>query len=144
MSVTFLRCPFAFLDTFTRYLYIFYCALNIFVCKLLTYHRMYWLYLRMEVVRMLSVLVEYDSHKLGGNTVLIPFEEIWLPTNTCRELLQFVLTSQLELPELLSTAQRVKTFCVKQHEFVQAGSGSLKEIANATACIPPHLHIGRR
>ena len=66
---------------------------------------------------MLSVVVEYDSRKLGGNTLLIPFEETWLSTNTCRELLQFVLTSQLELPELLSTAQQVKMFCVKQHEF---------------------------
>ena len=63
---------------------------------------------------MLSVLVEYDFRKLGGNTLLIPFEETWLATNTCRELLQFVLTSQLELPELLSTAQQITMFCAKQ------------------------------
>ena len=85
----------------------------------------------MEGVRMLSVLVEYDSHKLGGNTLLISFEETWLATNSCRELLlQCVLTSHLELPELLSTADQVKMFCVKQYEFVQAGSSSKKEIAN--------------
>ncbi len=84
---------------------------------------------------MLSVLVEYDSRKLGGNTLIIPFEETQLATHTCRELLHFILTSQLELPELLSTAQQVKMFCVKQHEFLQAGSGSKKEIANATSCI---------
>ena len=84
---------------------------------------------------MLTVLVEYDARKLGGNTLLIPFEEVWLATNTCRELLQFVLSSHLELSELLSSAQQVKMFCVKQQEFVQTGSASTKEIANATACI---------
>jgi hypothetical protein len=90
----------------------------------------------MEGVRMLSVLlVEYDSRKLGGNTLLIPFEETWLATNSCCELLQCVLTSHLELPELLSTVEQVKMFCVKQKEFVQAGSSSKKEIANAIACI---------
>ena len=68
----------------------------------------------MEGIRMLTVLVEYDARKLGGNTLLIPFEEVWLATNTCRELLQFVLSSQLKLPELLSSAQQVKMFCVKQ------------------------------
>jgi len=59
----------------------------------------------MEGVRMLTVLVEPDNRKLGENTLLIPFEEVWLATNTCRELLQFVLSSHLELPELLSSAQ---------------------------------------
>ncbi len=67
--------------------------------------------------------------------MLIPFEETWLATHTCRDLLQFVLTPQLELPELLYMAQQVKIFCVKQKEFLQAGSGSKKEIANATTCI---------
>ncbi len=56
---------------------------------------------------MLSVLVEYDSHKLGGNTLLIPFKETWLATNTCYEVLKFVLTSQLETPKLIFTAQHV-------------------------------------
>ena len=55
--------------------------------------------LRMEGVRMLAVLVEYDARKLGGNTVLIPFQEVWLAANTCRELLQFVFSSHLELPD---------------------------------------------
>jgi hypothetical protein len=72
----------------------------------------------MEGVRMLSVLVENDSRKLGGNTLLIRFEETWLATNSCRDLLQCVLTSHLELPDLLSTAEQVKMFCVKQKEFV--------------------------
>jgi hypothetical protein len=62
---------------------------------------------------MLTVLVECDGRKLGGNTLLIPFEETWLAINTCRELLQFVLSSHLEQPELLSSAQRVKMFCLK-------------------------------
>jgi hypothetical protein len=30
-----------------------------------------------------------------------------LARNSCRELLQFILTSQLELPEIISTAQQV-------------------------------------
>ncbi len=84
---------------------------------------------------MLSVLIEYDFRKLGENTLLIPFEETLLATNSCRELLQCVLTSHLELPEFLSTVEYVKMFCVKQQEFVHAGSSSKKEIANAKSCI---------
>ena len=85
---------------------------------------------------MLTVLAEHNSRKLGGNTFLIPFEETWLATRTCRELLQFVLASHLKQPDLLSTVEHVKMFCVKQHEFVQSGSStSKKEIANTTACI---------
>ena len=67
---------------------------------------------------MLTVLVEYDARKLGGNTLLIPFQEVGLAANTCRELLQFVLSSHLELAELLSSAQQVKMFWAKQQDFV--------------------------
>jgi hypothetical protein len=69
----------------------------------------------------------------AGNTLIIPFEETWLAANTCRELLQFVLRLQLELPEILSTAQQVKMFCVYQHEFARTGSCRKNEIANAKA-----------
>jgi len=41
----------------------------------------------MEKFRMLTVLVEYDSCKLGGKTLVIHFEETWLTTNTCREMM---------------------------------------------------------
>ena len=84
---------------------------------------------------MLTVVVECDGRKLGGNTLLIPFEETWLAGNTCRDMLQFVLSSHLEQPELLYAAEQVKMFCAKHPEFAQPGSCSKKEIANATACL---------
>jgi hypothetical protein len=89
----------------------------------------------MEGVRMLTVVVECDGRKLGGNTLLIMLEETWLAGNTCREMLQFVLSSHLEQPELLYAAEQFKMFCAKQQEFVQPGSCSKKEIANAIACL---------
>ena len=67
---------------------------------------------------MLAVLVEYDGRKLVGNILLIPLEETWLPIDTCRELLQFVLSSHHEQLELLSSAQH-KMFCLKQRKFGQ-------------------------
>ena len=81
---------------------------------------------------MLTVLVEHNSRKLGGNTFLIPFEETWLATHTCRELLQFVLASHLEQPELLSTVEQIKMLCVKKHAFGQTVAGNKMKIANAT------------
>jgi hypothetical protein len=45
--------------------------MNLFVCKLSTPDRVKWLYLRTDGVHMMmSVLVEYDSRKLGGNIYL--------------------------------------------------------------------------
>ncbi len=84
---------------------------------------------------MLTVLAEHNSRKLGGNTFLIPFEETWLATRTCRELLQFVLASHLKQPDLLSTVEHVKMFCVKQHEYGHTVAGNKMEIDNATSCI---------
>ena len=86
---------------------------------------------------MLTVLVEQDSRKLGGNTLLIPFEESWLGNNSCRQLLQFVLNEHLELPDVL-VASQVKMYCMQQQESA-SGSGRKaridKELANATACL---------
>ncbi len=93
------------------------------------------LWLVMEGFRMLTSLVEHNTRNLGRNTLLIPFEETWLAANTCRELLQFVIASHLEQPQLLSTAKHVKIYCVKQQKFVQMESGYKKKIANAIACI---------
>ena len=45
---------------------------------------------------MISILVEVDSKKLGGNMLLIPFEEAWLASNTCREILNNVLVHHLD------------------------------------------------
>ncbi len=76
---------------------------------------------------MLAVLVDCDSRKLGGNTLLIRFKEVYLATHTCRELLQFVLNSYLELPELVSSVEQVTMFCVKQQECVQPESSIKKK-----------------
>ena len=84
---------------------------------------------------MLTVLVEYDGRKLGRNTLLIPFKDTWLALNTCRDMLQLVLSSHLELPDLLYAAEQIKMFCAKQQEFVQLRSCSETKIDNATACL---------
>jgi hypothetical protein len=92
----------------------------------------------MEGVRMLSVVVEQDSRKLGGNTILIPFQDIWLINNTCRQLLQYVLNEHLNLPDVLVAASQVKMYCMQQEEST-SGSGRKKrvdkDLANATACL---------
>ena len=87
---------------------------------------------------MLTILVEQDSRKLGGTTLLIPFQELWLINNTCRQLLQFVLNEHLNLPDVLVGASQVKMFCMQQEEST-SGSGRKKrvdkDLANATACL---------
>jgi hypothetical protein len=47
-------------------------------------------------MRMITVLVEVDSKKLDGNILLLPFEEAWLASNTCREMLLHVLGHHLD------------------------------------------------
>ena len=71
---------------------------------------------------MLTVLVEQNSRKLGGNTVLIPFQESWLGNKSCRQLLQFVLNEHLEQPDVLSVASEVKMYCMQQQASA-SGSG---------------------
>ena len=94
--------------------------------------------LTMEGLRMLTILVEQDSRKLGGTTLLIPFQELWLINNTCRQLLQFVLNEHLNLPDVLVGASQVKMFCMQQEES-RSGSGRKAhvdiDLANATACL---------
>ena len=80
----------------------------------------------MEGVRMLTILVEQDLRKLGGNTLLIPFEESWLGNNSCRQLLQFVLNGHLELPDVL-VASQAKIYFMQQYEFA-SGSGRTARI----------------
>ncbi len=58
-----------------------------------------------------------------------------MAAKTGRELLRFVLAWHLEQPQLLSTADHVKIYCVKQQEFVPMETGYKKEIANATTFI---------
>jgi hypothetical protein len=87
---------------------------------------------------MLTVIVEQDSRKLGGNALLIPFQDSWLTNNTCRQLLAFVLDVHLKLPDVLAATSEVKMFCIQQEEST-SGSGRKarvnKDLANATACL---------
>jgi hypothetical protein len=91
----------------------------------------------MEGKRMLTVVVEQDSRKLGGSTLLIPFDESWLANNSCRELLANVLCEHLELSNVLASTSQVDMFCMQQQEST-SGSGRKarvdKELSNATAC----------
>jgi len=92
----------------------------------------------MEAVSMMTIRVELDNRAINGNTLLIPFTEVWLAENTCRQLLENVLAIHLNKPDLLNNAESVKMFCVKQQDTV-TGSGKKarvdKEMANATACL---------
>jgi hypothetical protein len=91
----------------------------------------------MASLRMLTILVEVDSKKLGGNMLLLPFEETWLAANTCRELLLQVLVQQLDRPTAVVTAEQVKMFCSKHEVVTESGLAARleKEVANATGCI---------
>ena len=52
---------------------------------------LYVLFDVMEPFRMLTIHVEVGSRRLAGNSILIPFKNAWLASNTCRELLQQAL-----------------------------------------------------
>ncbi len=64
--------------------------------------------------------------------------QVWLAEHTCRQLLEHVLCTHLEHPDVLINAESVKLFCMK-HEDTVTGSGKKirvdKEMANATACL---------
>jgi hypothetical protein len=91
----------------------------------------------MNEVRMLTILVELDSKRLGGTMLLLPFEVEWLTGNTCRELLHHVLVQHLDHPTALVTAEVVKMFCTKQEVVTESGLTARleKEVANATGCL---------
>jgi hypothetical protein len=86
---------------------------------------------------MLTILVEVDSKKLGGDMLLLPFEETWLAANTCLELLLQVLVRQLYRPIARVTAEQVKMLCSKQEVVTKSGLAARleKEVSNATGCI---------
>jgi len=93
----------------------------------------------MEGVRMLAVIVEQDSRKLGGNALLIPFQDSWSTNNTCRQLLVFVFNGTLQLPDVLAAASEMKVFCMQQDEITKvttSGSGRKtrvnKDLGSAT------------
>jgi hypothetical protein len=87
---------------------------------------------------MLKIIVEQDSRKLGGSTLLIPFKEAWLEENTCRDLLRLALADHLDLPNALGTTEQVKMLCMRQQESTSASGRKTRvdqELANATACL---------
>ena len=78
---------------------------------------------------MLNVQVVLDSHTIGGNTMLIPFEVTWLGGHTCRQLLAHVLDIHLKRPEVLAKVEHVTLFCARGTVRVDT------HVANATACL---------
>jgi len=89
----------------------------------------------MNAFRMLTVQVEVDCRRLGGSSLLIPFQDAWLASHTCRDLLQQVLDQHLGGSDALSTAENVTLFCSKRQE-IATGSGPCKSsVANASACM---------
>ena len=61
----------------------------------------------MDGMRVITILIEVYSRKLGGGMLLLPFEDAWLSANTCRELLLRVLVTHLERPTALATAEHI-------------------------------------
>ena len=91
----------------------------------------------MEGPRVLTIVVELDSRRLGGSMVLLPFDVVWLSSNTCREMLKLVLIEHLDRPTALAAAEVVKMLCTKQEVVTESGIAARieREIANATTCI---------
>jgi hypothetical protein len=87
---------------------------------------------------MVMVQVELDGRRLGGSALLIPLADVWLSSNTCRKLSQQVLCDHLHRPEVLSVAEKISMFCMKQKDTI-TGSGRKarvdKDLANAAACL---------
>ena len=62
----------------------------------------------MDSLRLLTVQVELDLRRLGGSALLIPFDDAWLESNPCRQLLKHVLDEQLDESDVLVAADEVK------------------------------------
>ena len=93
---------------------------------------------------MITIIVELGSRKLGGSMLLLPFDDEWLGSNTCRDMLQHVLVRHLDRPIVLATAEIVKRFYTKQEVVTESGLTFRleKEIANATTCLDMHVIRG--
>ncbi len=91
----------------------------------------------MEGTRVMTIVVQLDSRRLGGSMLLLPFDVAWLSSNTCREMLKLVLIEHLDRPAALATAEVVCMFCTKQEVVTEYGIAARieREIANATTCI---------
>jgi hypothetical protein len=86
---------------------------------------------------MMTIQMDLDNRTMGS-ILLIPLTEAWLADHTCRRLLENVLNTRPYEADLLSNAESVKMFCLKQQGIVN-GPGKKsrvdKEMANATACL---------
>ena len=69
-----------------------------------------------SAIRMITIQVELDSRRIGGIAMLIPYVDNILASTTCRQMLQGGLTDQLQLPDLLATAEKVSMFIIKQQD----------------------------
>jgi len=57
---------------------------------------------------MLTVQIEVDGRTLGGNEMLIPFTDVWLGENSCRQLISPALAEHHQRPNFLATVEEVK------------------------------------
>ncbi len=91
----------------------------------------------MEEWRMSIDHVKLDSRRLGDNLLLLPFAEVWLSSQTCRDK-KNVLDNHLDRPTALVTAEVIQMFCIMQQDTVIGSSRNARvdvELANATTCI---------
>jgi hypothetical protein len=71
----------------------------------------------MEGTRIITIIVDLDSRKLGGSMLLLPFEVRWLESNTCaasywsvvKALLKHVLVENIDRHTALATVEVVNT-----------------------------------
>ena len=57
--------------------------------------------------RMMSILLELDSRRLGGSALPIPFSDDMLASTNCPQILKQVLDENLNQLGLLGTAEKV-------------------------------------
>jgi hypothetical protein len=95
----------------------------------------------MEGTRVITIVVELDSRRLGGSMMLLPFGIAGLSSNTCREMLKLVLIEHLDRPTALAIAEVIKMFCTKQEVMTESGIDARieREIANAITCIEMYV-----
>ena len=88
----------------------------------------------MDGIPVLTILVEMDSRRLGGSMLLLLFDNAWLASNTCRELLLHVLVTHLDRPTDLVIAEHINMFRPKQEVVTESGlcARVQKDVANAT------------
>ncbi len=89
----------------------------------------------MEPFRMMTLQVEVDSRRLGGTSLLIPFKDVWLASHTCREMLQQVLTENLNEIDVLENAEQITLLVSKRQDNAIESDPCRSSVANATSCM---------